>query len=134
MFTGVYPDNETYDRDLDTKPIWARRVAPTCGDTMTLDGAPLRLIAVKTAKPGDEIFNSFGDHGNALLLHKYGFCEWDNTHGGVTVSHDTLFKVLGPEVVMEAEDALNGTSEMVSHRPTPNHKNPITKLQSPPNH
>ena len=36
-------------------------------------------------------------------------------HGGVTVSHDTLFKVLGPEVVIEAEDALNGTSEMVSH-------------------
>ena len=115
LVTGVYPDNETYDRDLDTKPIWARSVAPTCGDTMTLDGAPLRLIAVKTAKPGDEIFNSFGDHGNALLLHKYGFCEWNNTHGGVTVSHDTLFKVLGPEVVMEAEDALNGTSEMVSH-------------------
>ena len=76
---------------------------------------PLQLIAVKAASAGDEIFNSFGDHGNALLLHKYGFCEWNNTHGGVTVSHDTLFKVLGPEVVMEAEDALNGTSEMVSH-------------------
>ena len=59
-------------------------VAPTCGDVTTIDGPPLTLVAVAGANAGDEIFNTFGDHGNALLLHKYGFCEWDNAHGGVT--------------------------------------------------
>ena len=72
----------------------------------------MTLVAVKTANAGDEIFNNFGEHGNALLLHKYGFCEWDNTHGGVTISHETLFKVLGPEVIVEAEAALDGDAEM----------------------
>ena len=33
----------------------------------------LRLVAVASARRGDELFNAFGDHGNALLLHKYGF-------------------------------------------------------------
>ena len=109
---AVYPDNETYDKDLSSKPIWERSVAPACGDVTTIDGPPLTLVAVAGANAGDEIFNTFGDHGNALLLHKYGFCEWDNAHGGVTISHETLFKVLGPEVVVEAEAALDGDTEM----------------------
>ena len=109
---GVYPDNDEYDKDLASKPIWQRSLAPTCGDVSTIDGPPLTLVAVKTANAGDEIFNNFGEHGNALLLHKYGFCEWDNTHGGVTISHETLFKVLGPEVIVEAEAALDGDAEM----------------------
>ena len=98
---AVYPDNDEYDKDLASKPIWQRSVAPACGDVTTIDGPPLAIVAVKTANAGDEIFNNFGDHGNALLLHKYGFCEWDNAHGGLTISHETLFKV-GPEVIVEA--------------------------------
>ena len=30
----------------------------------------------------------------------------------MTISHETLFKVLGPEVVVEAEAALDGDTEM----------------------
>lgn len=109
---AVYPDNDAYDKNLSSKPIWERSLAPTCGDVTTIDGPPLTLVAVAPAKTGDEIFNNFGEHGNALLLHKYGFCEWDNTHGGVTISHETLFKVLGPDVIVEAEAALDGDAEM----------------------
>ena len=111
---GIYPDNETYDEHLSSKPIWERSQVPTCGDVGTIDGPPLTLVAVAPAKSGDEIFNNFGHHGNALLLHKYGFCEWDNAHGGVTISHETLFKVLGPDVIVEAEALLDGEADMDS--------------------
>ena len=52
----------------------------------------LRLVAVASARRGDELFNAFGDHGNALLLHKYGFVEWANaaSSGGVTISPEQL--------------------------------------------
>ena len=41
----------------------------------------LAIIAVQPLRAGDEVFNTFGTHGNAALLHKYGFCELDNKHG-----------------------------------------------------
>ena len=112
---AVYPDNETYDKELSSKPIWERSVAPACGDVTTIDGSPLTLVAAG-ANAGDEIFNTFGDHGNALLLHKYGFCEWDNAHGGVTISHETLFKVLGPEVVVEVRRRWTATPRWTPRR------------------
>lgn len=71
----------------------------------------LRLIAVNCAKKGDELFNTFGEHGNSALLHKYGFCETDNALGcgGVTVPVDLLIELLGnPLVYYEAFAALEG--------------------------
>ena len=72
----------------------------------------LRLVAVASARRGDELFNAFGDHGNALLLHKYGFVEWANaaSSGGVTISPEQLCELIGSsEVYFEAFAALEGT-------------------------
>ena len=71
----------------------------------------LRLVAVRSATKNEEIFNTFGDHGNALLLHKYGFVEWKNalSSGGVTISPTQLCELLGSrEVYFEAFAALEG--------------------------
>ena len=71
----------------------------------------LRLVAVAPARRGDELFNAFGDHGNALLLHKYGFVEWANaaSSGGVAISPEQLCELIGSsEVYFEAFAALEG--------------------------
>ena len=71
----------------------------------------LRLVAVASARRGDELFNAFGDHGNALLLHKYGVVEWANaaSSGGVTISPEQLCELIGSsEVYFEAFAALEG--------------------------
>jgi hypothetical protein len=71
----------------------------------------LRLVAVRSATKNEEIFNAFGDHGNALLLHKYGFVLWQNAlfSGGVTISPNQLCDLFGSrEVYFEAFAALEG--------------------------
>ena len=72
----------------------------------------LRLVAVAAARRGDELFNTFGDHGNALLLHKYGFVEWTNAasgSGGVAISAKQLRDLLGSsEAYYRAFAALEG--------------------------
>ena len=77
----------------------------------TSNARTLRLIAVKDAQRGSEVFNSFGNHGNAVLLHKYGFCEWDNSAGcgGVTFPVFLLIELFGQrEVYYEAFASLEG--------------------------
>ena len=71
----------------------------------------LTLTATRAAKVGEELFNTFGDHGNALLLHKYGFAEWDNDAGGVTISPEIVGELLGFEVFAEALEALDGDAD-----------------------
>ena len=71
----------------------------------------LTLTATRAANVGEELFNTFGDHGNALLLHKYGFAEWDNDAGGVTISPEIVGELLGFEVFAEALEALDGDGD-----------------------
>ena len=71
----------------------------------------LTLTATRHAAVGEELFNTFGNHGNALLLHKYGFAEWENDAGGVTVSPEIVGELLGFDVFAEALAALDGDGE-----------------------
>jgi SET domain-containing protein 6 len=44
-----------------------------------VDVDALTLVSCREAKPGEELFNSFGDdHDNNVLFYKYGFVERDN--------------------------------------------------------
>uniref|UniRef100_A0A060T064 Ribosomal lysine N-methyltransferase 4 n=1 Tax=Blastobotrys adeninivorans TaxID=409370 RepID=A0A060T064_BLAAD len=48
---------------------------------------------IRTIRPiarGDEIFNTYGEHSNGVLLSRYGFAIWDNHHETVS---------LAPEIV-----------------------------------
>ena len=50
----------------------------------------LTMVVVKDAEKGEELFNTFGMHGNAALLHKYGFAEPDNCLNTVKIDAEML--------------------------------------------
>lgn len=50
----------------------------------------LTMVVVKDAEMGEELFNTFGMHGNAALLHKYGFAEPDNCLNTVKIDAEML--------------------------------------------
>eukprot|EP00158_Paraphelidium_tribonemae_P001728 Partr_v1_DN24733_c0_g1_i1_m37276 putative SET domain containing len=45
----------------------------------------IELRVVVAAEKGDEVFNTYGDHSNAYMLLKYGFCERDNPYDVVSI-------------------------------------------------
>ncbi|KAL5993348.1 hypothetical protein ACLOJK_014272 [Asimina triloba] len=47
--------------------------------------AVLEMGIVKAVKEGDEVFNTYGSMGNAALLHRYGFTEFDNSFDIVNI-------------------------------------------------
>jgi hypothetical protein len=44
------------------------------------------IRAIKTIAPGKEIFNTYGEYPNGILLSKYGFAEWDNLHETISLA------------------------------------------------
>jgi hypothetical protein len=48
------------------------------------------LVMDRSAKKGEELFNTYGDHPNIVLLSKYGFCEEENSNDFVTVDEDMV--------------------------------------------
>ncbi|KAJ2616194.1 hypothetical protein H4S08_000899 [Coemansia sp. RSA 1365] len=51
-------------------------------DTMA---GTLDMVVYKPCKTGSEVFNTYGDHGSAYLLHRYGFCDAENPFDSVTI-------------------------------------------------
>ncbi|PIA19562.1 SET domain-containing protein [Coemansia reversa NRRL 1564] len=45
----------------------------------------LDMVVYKSCKTGNEVFNTYGDHGSAYLLHRYGFCDAENPFDSVTI-------------------------------------------------
>jgi hypothetical protein len=52
------------------------------------------IVTIRPVAAGEEIFNSYGDYGNGVLLSRYGFAIWDNGHETVG---------LGPEILKYAK-------------------------------
>ena len=75
----------------------------------------LEMFVVRGAREGEEVFNTFGTHGNAHLIHKYGFAETDNARTAVDVPEDIVNEVMGGQE--EYEEALEVAS-MVYTDPT----------------
>ncbi|CDO92312.1 unnamed protein product [Kluyveromyces dobzhanskii CBS 2104] len=48
------------------------------------------IALANDVEAGEEIFNSYGDHSNAYLLARYGFCVPDNPHDVVDLSDELL--------------------------------------------
>ena len=65
----------------------------------------LTMVVVRDAEEGEELFNTFGMHGNAALLHKYGFAEPDNCLNTVKIDAEMLEMGFEEEVSLSiAED------------------------------
>lgn len=56
--------------------------------SMTGYSSRLDIIAASSVAAGHEIYNTYGEHSNAELLHKYGFCLRQNPFDEVTVSNE----------------------------------------------
>ena len=52
---------------------------------------------MRGVKKGEEVFNTFGVHGNAHLIHKYGFAEMDNEHVFVQIAPQLVAGVIGQD-------------------------------------
>ncbi|KAF5093845.1 hypothetical protein D0Z03_002267 [Geotrichum reessii] len=48
------------------------------------------VVAIKDIKAGSEIFNTYGELSNGVLLSRYGFALWDNEHETVSVAKELL--------------------------------------------
>ncbi|XP_002977945.2 N-lysine methyltransferase setd6 [Selaginella moellendorffii] len=58
------------------------------------DKSVLEMVMVKDVAAGSEIFNTYGQLGNAALLHRYGFTEPNNPHDIVNLDMDCVLEVL----------------------------------------
>ncbi|GAM28384.1 hypothetical protein SAMD00019534_115600, partial [Acytostelium subglobosum LB1] len=63
-------------------------------DMVKNDKESLLVSVVRPVKKGGEVFNTYGDHDNSLLLSKYGFLELDNPCDFVRIEPDLVDKVL----------------------------------------
>lgn len=48
------------------------------------------VVAIKDIKAGSEVFNTYGELSNGVLLSRYGFALWDNEHETVSVAKELL--------------------------------------------
>jgi hypothetical protein len=53
----------------------------------------LEMLVIQEARPGDEIYNTYGYHGNAHLLARYGFAEDVNPCDVVSIHIDIIRKI-----------------------------------------
>lgn len=50
------------------------------------------MVLDKPVKAGQEIFNTYGQHPNIVLLSKYGFCHDNNQNDYVSIGEDAVFE------------------------------------------
>ncbi|KAI7853684.1 hypothetical protein BDC45DRAFT_545573 [Circinella umbellata] len=59
------------------------------------------MILEVDVKKGEEIFNTYGDHPNIVLLSKYGFCHDNNKNDYISVGQDLVFSACAEAVLNE---------------------------------
>ncbi|TPX46894.1 hypothetical protein SeMB42_g03538 [Synchytrium endobioticum] len=60
----------------------------------TPDNDLLQMVIVKPDTKGSEVFNTYGNHSNSVLLSRYGFCELGNPFDTVSIEWDDVLTVL----------------------------------------
>ncbi|KAJ2797375.1 hypothetical protein H4S07_005962, partial [Coemansia furcata] len=52
----------------------------------------LEMVVFRPCKANTEVFNTYGEHGSAYLLHRYGFCDTKNPFDSVTLSTENVMQ------------------------------------------
>ncbi|KAJ2735023.1 hypothetical protein IW152_001868 [Coemansia sp. BCRC 34962] len=52
----------------------------------------LEMTVFRPCKANAEVFNTYGEHGSAYLLHRYGFCDTKNPFDSVTLSTESVMQ------------------------------------------
>ena len=102
------PDDESSSEDSEEASGEASGEAAAPEPEPKVAGADefLTIEVVKAIGKGEEVFNTFGEHGNAALLHKYGFCEPDNALNFVNLPASILEEVFDEATIEQVVDKL----------------------------
>ncbi|KAM7511835.1 hypothetical protein LguiB_010710 [Lonicera macranthoides] len=93
--------NENDDANDDSEPLiqnFQSRNSPSSPSKLdsssdTGDNSTVReMIMVRDVKAGAEVYNTYGLMGNAGLLHRYGFTEWDNPYDIVNIDLELVLQ------------------------------------------
>ncbi|KAJ1814507.1 hypothetical protein LPJ56_004834, partial [Coemansia sp. RSA 2599] len=71
----------------------------------------LDMVVFKPCKANSEVFNTYGEHGSAYLLHRYGFCDTQNPFEAVSLDPDMVFQALA---VAKSETRASEVASLVS--------------------
>ncbi|KAJ1861659.1 hypothetical protein LPJ73_000964, partial [Coemansia sp. RSA 2703] len=55
----------------------------------------LDMVVFKPCRANSEVFNTYGEHGSAYLLHRYGFCDTQNPFEAVSLDVNEVIKAFG---------------------------------------
>ncbi|KAL0040401.1 hypothetical protein WJX77_006166 [Trebouxia sp. C0004] len=88
-----------------------------CGVTKPDGTEVLEIVAASDLKEGQEIFNTYGEHGNAELVNKYGFALADNPFDTVKLDKTSLVgiatKQMGNDVCQQRCTFLSDQSHLL---------------------
>ncbi|KAJ2787874.1 hypothetical protein GGI15_000382 [Coemansia interrupta] len=75
----------------------------------------LDMVVFKPCRANSEVFNTYGEHGSAYLLHRYGFCDTQNPFEAVSLDVHEVIKAFG--VAKSDKRAADITDLIARHRP-----------------
>ncbi|KAJ1945248.1 hypothetical protein GGF37_001788 [Kickxella alabastrina] len=58
----------------------------------------LDMVVFKPCRANSEVFNTYGDHGSAYLLHRYGFCDTQNPFESVALDSEDVMQAFAVAV------------------------------------
>eukprot|EP00842_Homolaphlyctis_polyrhiza_P006271 jgi/Hompol1/6645/HPOL_002876-RA len=82
--SSLYGSDE--EDDQSETDIMAADVAKMYGDDR------IEMTIVRPCEPNAEVFNTYGDHSNAMLLQRYGFLEPGNPHSTLEIPSEMLLQ------------------------------------------
>ncbi|KAJ2828471.1 hypothetical protein IWW50_001374 [Coemansia erecta] len=86
--------SEKMDVDEDDSDKHSEDDEASLTDEEDMMGGTLDMVVYQTCKSGSEVFNTYGDHGSAYLLHRYGFCDANNDFDSVTLDTDDVMQAI----------------------------------------
>ncbi|KAJ2853386.1 hypothetical protein J3B02_003167, partial [Coemansia erecta] len=71
----------------------------------------LDMVVFKSCKANSEVFNTYGEHGSAYLLHRYGFCDSQNPFESASLDLEMVFQAIA---IANSETRASQVEELVS--------------------
>ncbi|KAJ2746519.1 hypothetical protein GGI20_001294 [Coemansia sp. BCRC 34301] len=88
------------DDDVNMEPVSDKQSDESDADAEKEDELvdTLDMVVFRPCKANTEVFNTYGEHGSAYLLHRYGFCDIKNPFDSVTLSTEDVMQAFSISV------------------------------------
>ncbi|KAI8903526.1 hypothetical protein EDD86DRAFT_250240 [Gorgonomyces haynaldii] len=81
---------EDFDEEIEQESVPELEEIPEVEPQLIPPKQTLDMTIVRPVKKGEEVFNTYGEHGNTFLMRRYGFAEEDNPYSYVAVEREDL--------------------------------------------